>query len=104
MGVYKVSKKWYIDYRCDGIRIRKPVSEMKSEDVAALEAIKTDIRSGEYKFKRERKIRFKDYAKEYLGYSKVNKRSWKRDEESLKSLLPYFGNSILLKMSCLPVM
>jgi integrase len=34
--------------------------------------------------------RFEDFAKEYLEYSKANKRSWTRDRTSIKNLLKQF--------------
>jgi hypothetical protein len=104
MGIYKVIGKdnketWYIDYYADGRRVREAVSERKTEAQAALEAIKTDIRRGEYRFKKDKRIRFEDFAKEYLEYAKRNKRSWLRDEIILKHLEPHFKGMILSKIT-----
>lgn len=85
MGVYKVGNKYYIDFYADGRRVRKPVGSKRDAE-NALAAVKADILRGEYRFKKDRKIRFEDFAKEYLEYLKVNKKSWYRNEASLKSL------------------
>ena len=98
MGIYKVKNTYYIDFYADGRRIRKPVGSRRDAE-NALAAVKADILRGEYRFKKDRKIRFDDFAKEYLDYAKVNKRSWGRDESSLKRLLPLFGDLVLSKIT-----
>ena len=76
MGIYKRGKKWYADFYLEGKRIRKAVGSKKDAE-NALVAMKADILRGDYRFKRERKIKFEDFADEYLEkYSKVNKKSW----------------------------
>lgn len=98
MGVYKIGKKWYIDLYNEGRRVRKVVGS-KKDAVNAITVVKADILRGEYKLKRERKIRFDDFAKEYLEYAKVNKKSWRRDETSLKNLMNHFKGMHLLKIT-----
>ena len=98
MRIYQRGKTWYVDYYYDGRRIRRKVGSEKDAE-NALAAIKADILRGEYRFKKDRKIRFEDFAKEYLDYAKINKRSWGRDESSLKRLLPFFGNMLLSKIA-----
>ena len=98
MRIYQRGKTWHVDYYYDGRRIRRKVGSEKDAE-NALAAIKADILRGEYRFKKDRKIRFEDFAKEYLDYAKINKRSWGRDESSLKRLLPFFGNMLLSKIA-----
>lgn len=98
MGVYKVKDVWYIDLYHDGRRVRKAVGSKKDAE-NAMSAVKADILRGEYRFKRDRKIRFEDFAKEYLEYQKTNITSWGRDESSLKRLLPFFGDMLLSKIT-----
>lgn len=98
MRKYQRGQIWYVDYYYDGRRIRRKVGSEKDAE-NALAAIKADILRGEYRFKKDRKIRFEDFAKEYLDYAKINKRSWGRDESSLKRLLPFFGNCLLSKIT-----
>lgn len=98
MGIYKVKDKCYIDFYADGRRIRKSVGSEKDAE-NALAAVKTDILRGELRFKKESKIRFEDFAKEYFEYSKVNKKSWERDRTSLKALTEFFDNILLSKIT-----
>ena len=98
MGVYKVGNKYYIDLYADGRRVRRAIGSKRDAE-NALSAVKADILRGEYRFKKDRKIRFEDFAREYLEYAKVNKKSWGRDESSLKRLLPFFGDCPLSKIT-----
>ena len=100
MGVIrKIGKNWYVDIYHEGRRIRKKVGSKKDAENAII-AIQADIFRGEFKFSNNRRIKFEKFADEYLNkYSKINKRSWKRDESSLKNLLPYFKEMILPKIT-----
>jgi integrase len=103
MGIYKVKGRhkttWYVDLRDpSGKRIRKAVGSKK--DAEKIEAvIKADILRGEYRFKRNSKKKFSDFAKEYMKYSKANKRSWQRDQTSINALDRYFGQMLLSKIN-----
>jgi len=100
MGIYKVKDSWYIDFYSDGRRIRKAVKGGSKKDAEnALFAVKADILRGEYKFKQDHMTRFEDFAKEYLEYAKVNKRSWTRDETSLKWLISHLKDFRLSKIT-----
>jgi len=98
MGIYKIKNSYYVDFYADGRRIRKAVGSRRDAQ-NALVAVKADILRGEYRLKRERKIRFEDFSKEYLEYAKVNKRSWRRDESSLKNLIPHLKGMLLSKIT-----
>lgn len=102
MGIYKIKDSWYIDFYADGRRIRKRVGSKRDAE-NALNAVKADILRGEYNFKKDRRVRFEDFAKEYLEYSKINKRSWGRDESSLNRLLPFFKDMLLSKITPLHI-
>lgn len=101
MRVYKRGKSWYLDVNFEGRRKRKkiPGARTKSDAQAALVATKTDILRGEFKFKQERKILFEDFAREYLEYAKVNKKSWKSDQTSLSKLKSFFKEMRLSKIT-----
>ena len=99
MGVYKVGNIWYIDYYVDGKRIREVVGPIKTEAKAALEARKGEIRTGKFHLKEEKRILFEKFAGEYIEYAKANKRSWMRDEISLKHLIPHFKGVALSKIN-----
>lgn len=99
MGIYKVGEKWYLDYYVDGQRIREPASKNKKRAEKMLAAVISDIERGEYRFKTKHKIRFDDFAEEYLEYLKVNKKSWHRNKASLKTLIPQFNEMLLSKIT-----
>jgi integrase len=98
MGVFKIGKTFYVDFYYNGRRVRRAVGSKKDAE-NALTAVKADILRGEYRFKRERRIKFEDFAKEYLKHAEVNKKSWKSDKNSLNNLIPYFKGMILSKIT-----
>ncbi len=102
MGVYKKGNRFYIDYSLpDGKRKREVVSieGKRPEDITRNDALKClAIRQGqvaEGKFKlieTSRTMTFDRLSEVFLeGYSKVNKRSWKRDRTSCRALMEHFG-------------
>ena len=98
MRIYQRGQNWYVDFSHDGRRIRKKVGSKKDAE-NALAAVKADLLRGEYKFRIDRKVRFEDFAKEYLEYAKVNKRSWSRDEVIIRKNLSYFNDMLLSKIN-----
>ena len=104
MGIYSRlnnngKKIFYIDYYFHGKRIRESIGHNRKEAEDALAARKTDIRRGEYRFQKDHKIFFSDFALEYLKYAKINKKSWKRDQICIKNLLPYLGDLLLSRIA-----
>ncbi len=96
---YTCKKTLSLKLLFEGRRLRKAVGSKKDAE-NALAAVKADILRGEYRWKKERKIHFEDFAEEYLDNAKANrKRSWTRDEYSLKNLLPHFGDMLISKIS-----
>ena len=98
MGIYKIKEIYYIDFYHDGRRVRKAIGENKKDAENALTATKADILRREFKFKREIRKGFEDFAKEYLEYAKVNKRSWTRDEIVLKHLESHLKGKTLSRI------
>lgn len=91
-----------IDFTSRGRRIRKVIGASKREAEAAAIAIKSDIIRDQYKLARPKKqILFKTFAKDdYLElHAKQNKRSWTRDEASIKHLSAYFKKHTLTSIT-----
>ena len=90
MGVFKKQGNWWIDFYHQGKRIRrkvgpsKKVAEMALADVQVKKAKKEFLGVCEPK-----KILFKDFATEYLEYSKANKAksSYERDVTTIEKHL-----------------
>jgi integrase len=88
---------WCIDFTYKGRRTVKAVGP--DQKMAKLAAKKIEMQIFEGKFfpeSRRCKVRFRDFAEEYMEkHSRRTKRSWPRDEQSLKRLLPCFGDVFL---------
>ena len=97
--VYKRGNSWYITYQFQGKQIRKSIGRSKKIAEVTLKDIEVKIAKGEYLgVLEDRKMLFRDYAKEYLEYSRTNKakQSYQRDLTSINlHLIPYFGNRYL---------
>jgi len=103
MGVCKVGNKYYIDFYVDGRRVRKAVGSKRDAE-NALAAVKADILRREYRFKRESRISFEDFAERYLEYGKINKkRSWQRDRWSIENLNSHFKGKLFSKITPMPL-
>jgi len=97
MGVYKRKPDgpYYIDYYTpEGRKRESAKTYSKKEAERCLQSRLGDVRQGRYKLQDRKKAvsTLKSFSDEYLMWAKANKRSWQRDEYSLKHLLPFFGN------------
>ena len=110
MGVYKKDNRWYIDYYLpNGKRKREAVtisgvdaSKINREDAKkALSIRKAEIAQGKFEIAQTLKpILFDMLVNAFIeDYSKVNKRSWKRDRTSCRALLDYFGGKKLTQIT-----
>ncbi len=100
MAVFKKNKIWYIDYYYQGRRIREAIGESKKLAEKALVIRKAEIVQGKFEIQSiEPSIAFDELATMYIEYAKINKKSWKRDVTSLRSLLLFFGNKRLKDIS-----
>ncbi len=92
-SVYKRGKNWYIQYIYKGRQFRKSVGTTKKVATDALADMMLKIEREEHLgIIEHKKISFEEYGKKYLDYSKKTKRSWYRDETSLKRLASVFGD------------
>jgi integrase len=105
MGVFKKGKNWFIDYYVQGRRKRESIGP--SKELAQLILKKRKVRIAENKFldvRKQKKLHFRDMARLYLeSYSKPNKRSWDRDELSIKHLSAFFGGKHLHEITALDI-
>ncbi len=82
MGVFKKQGNWWIDFYHQGKRIRRKVGPSKKVAEMALADVQVKKAKNDFLGVCEpKKILFKDFAAEYLEYSKANKakRSYERD-------------------------
>ena len=94
MGVYLKGEAWYIDYYVHGRRKREKIGPSKKLAEEVLRKRKVQIAENRFlDIKKEEKVKFSELAAMFMElHSKPNKRSWKSDENSLKFLLPFFGD------------
>jgi len=110
MGVYKKDNRWYIDYYLPNGRRKREVVTIKGIDpkhITRQDALKAhSIRKAlmaEGKFdivQTLNPILFDKLVNAFIeDYSKVNKKSWKRDRTSCRALLGYFGGKKLTQIT-----
>jgi integrase len=103
MGVYKKQGNWWIDFYNQGKRVRRKVGASKKVAEMALADIQVKKAKNEFLGICEpKRILFKDFAEEYLAYSKANKAksSHLRDVTIIKThILPMWGEMHLGKIS-----
>ena len=88
--------KWYVDFTFNKKRIRAFGGYTKDQarnTLTKMRMEKLNEKMGFKKPKRKPDILFEKFADEFIEiYAKQNKRSWKRDEVSLKNLKPFFSS------------
>ncbi|MEW6063243.1 MAG: tyrosine-type recombinase/integrase [Nanoarchaeota archaeon] len=96
MGIYKKGLNYYIDYYLNSRRIREMIGPSKELAKKVLMKRKIEIAEGKFlDIKKTNKIKFEDFAKQYIEYSKGNKKSWQRDVLSIKNLSKLFSGCFL---------
>jgi len=94
-----IDGKWYVDFTFNKKRIRQFGGYTKEQARNTLTKMKMENLNEKMGFKKPEKkpdVLFRDFSKEFMElYSKQNKKSWKRDEISLKSLRPFFKGKTL---------
>jgi hypothetical protein len=100
--IYKKGKTWYIDFYHRGKRRRKKVGPSKRLAELALKDVELRIARGEFLgMVDDRKVRFKDYAREWLKEHEIRlKPSTRADFESIFRiyLIPSFGDLYLAQI------
>jgi hypothetical protein len=94
-----VDSKWYVDFTFNKKRIRAFGGYTKDQarnKLTKMRMEKLDEKMGFKKPEKKPDILFEKFADEFIEiYAKQNKRSWKRDEVSLKNLKPFFKGKML---------
>ncbi len=93
MGVYRRGKRWWIRYAAPDGKILRESAFTTNKQVAerVLAKRKEEIALGVFKLqKKNEDMGFIELSEKYLIYSKVNKRSYRRDVTSLNKLKPFF--------------
>lgn len=100
MAIYQRGRIWWIDYYFRGKRVREPVSEVRTEAIAALKARQGEIVAGKYRLKeKEEDIRFEDFAIKYTEHMLATRRWGKAEISRMKLLVRHFGQYLLSEIS-----
>jgi len=102
MAVFKRNGNYYIDYYTDCRRIKEKIGPSKRLAQQVLEKRKLSIVENRYlDIKRTPKIKFEDFAKDYLeNYSKVNNKSWRKaDLQNINILKKHFSGKYLSEIT-----
>jgi integrase len=100
MAVFKKQGVYWIDYYVNGHRKRERIGPDKRLAETVLRKRKVEIAEGRF-LERKRPITtmFNELAQAYLTYSRENKRSWERDERSVKALAEVLGGKWLTEIT-----
>jgi integrase len=103
MAIFKKGKNWYIDYYVTGRRKRKMIGPSKKLAEQVLKDVQIKIAKGEYLgVYEEKRVLFKEYAKQYLAYSKANKSPstyMRRDRFNINHLTKAFKGRYLFEIT-----
>jgi integrase len=100
MGVFKKQGVFWIDYYVNGQRKRERIGPDKRLAETVLKKRKVAIAEGKF-LERKRPITtsFDELAAAYLSYARDNKRSWDRDQTSIKKLAELFAGQRLTEIT-----
>ena len=103
MGVYQKNGAWWIDFYHQGKRIRRKVGPSKRVAEMALADVQVKKAKNDFLGVCDpKKIFFRDFAAEYLEYSRTNKAksSYDRDETVIeKHLVPVWGEYLVQRLT-----
>lgn len=101
-GIRKRGKKFFVDYRAGGHRVREVVGTSKKQAELVLSKRKVEVVENRYfNVRKQYKILFDDFVKTfYQLHSCVNKKpkGIKRDEQLIKHLMDHFGGKYLFEI------
>lgn len=105
MGVIWKREAYWIDYRANGRRHRKRIGLSKSVAEAALNKVLVEIAENKYlDIRKEPRVKFEDFAKEYLETHSKGKRSYYTDSKIVGLLNRCFGNKYLYEVTSMDVL
>ena len=102
-GVYLINGKWHYDYYDKGRRRRTVTKALTKAEAMKLRNVRMAVieREDDYNLPAARgNALLATLCGEYLeNYAKVSKRSWRRDQTSIKHILKFFGNVPIERIS-----
>lgn len=103
-GVFKKGANWYVDYYADGRRKREMVGPNRVLAEKVLMKRKIEVAEGKFlDIKKEDRIKFDDFATEYLELHSKHKKSYYTDVKIVGLLKGVFGGRYLYEVTRLDV-
>jgi hypothetical protein len=100
MAVFKKQGVYWTDYYVSGRRKRERIGPDKCLAETVLRKRQMAIAEGKYLDKRRPiTTTFDELAREFLTYAKANRRSWVRDQVSIRILMQVFGGKRLTEVT-----
>ena len=101
MALYKRGNVWWYQFFYKGRRYRGTTESLsKREAEMVIAKCRAEAREGRFfDVKKESNVMFDAFAEEYLKYARVNKKSFQRDELSIKHLHGCFGSMRLAEIT-----
>jgi len=104
MGKYLKNGNWFIDYYANGKRKREKIGTSKALAETVLKKRKVEIAEGKFlDIKKEQKIKFEEFSKEYLELHSKLKKSYDTDCKIVGSLKKFFSGKYLYEITSLDV-
>jgi len=99
--IFQIGNTWYIDTCYKGKRVRKAVGRDRKLAESILKKVEVQLIENRYlEIKKEERTKFSELTKLFLGtYSKINKRSWKKDKVIINHLNKVFGHKCLYEIN-----
>ena len=102
--IYKRGKIWYIGYSVNGRLMREAIGESRKFAEIVLGKKKAEVREGRFlDVKKNEKIKFEDFADEYLELHSKLKKSYHTDCKIVELLKKFFGGKFLYEIISLDV-
>lgn len=98
MALYQRGQVWYADYYAYGRRVQESTGLKNRRAAERFYALRlSEVSRGAYS--KPIRTTLIELGERYLTHAKMHKRSWKRDEQLLASLIDFFGGANLEQIS-----
>jgi len=98
-NLVKRGESWYVRVWIDGKDVWRSAGKSKQAAQMMLAHIREDAERRQLGLPKKSRETFKDWIPRYLEWAKQYKRSWKRDDLSIRSLTPFFGHRKLREIT-----
>jgi len=90
-NIYQRGNRWYVRFMVDGKETRESAGRSKAAAQLLLVKRREDAERGRMGMSKKNIVTLAEFAPRYLAWAKAHKRSWERDERSLRTLVQHLG-------------